>query len=190
MIMRLSMLAMLLLLPASSFAEKYELKDAGDFMPPLGSQNRIEFADKYGWRNYSVDFDFGLDQGGRTLSRESKLTVHIVKRDGKTWSYTCKAKGSQPLMANVNFLYNKGISVVAECRIPEKDFAKAVGLDPQDVGLPSLVFQAMIQDGEVKVGAQRGLYFIPGGQIESSELNAYAANNEDPTALAVVFRSN
>jgi hypothetical protein len=186
-ITRLSLLAGLLLLPASVFAEKYTLKDEGDFMP---TGNRIEFADRYGWRNYSVDFDFGLEPGGRSLTRDSKLTVKITKREGKTWTYTCKAKGSQPLMANVNFLFNKGMSVVAECRIPEKEFAKSVELDARDVGLPTLVFQAMISEGEVKPGAQRGLYFVPGGQIESSELNAYAANNEDPTALAVVFRSN
>jgi hypothetical protein len=180
-------LAVLLLLPGVSFAEKYSLKDQGDFMP---SGQRVEFADRYGWQTYQVDFNFGLDQGGRYLSTNSKLKVRITKRDGKTWSYTCKAKGGQPLMANINYLFGKGISIVAECRIPEKNFAKAVDMDAQDVGLPTLVFQVVIQDGEVKPGAQRGLYFVPGGQIESSELNAYAANNEDPTALAVVFRSN
>ncbi len=185
--MKLTMLAMLLLMPATSFAEKYSVKDEGDFMP---AGQRIEFADRYGWRNYHVDFDFALDASGRALSKNSKLTVHIVKRDGKTWNYTCKAKGGSPLIANINYLFGKGISVVSECRIPEKEFAKAVDLDAQDVGIPNLVFQVVIQDGEVKPGAQRGLYFIPGGQIESSELNAYAMNNEDPTSLAVVFRSN
>ena len=70
------------------------------------------------------------------------------------------------------------------------DFDKAVGLDKDDVGLPTLVFQAMIQDGRVTPGAQRGLAFLPAGQIESSELNSYACLNDDPTNLAVVFRSN
>ncbi len=184
---KLAPLAFLLLLPAVGFAEKYSVRDEGDFMP---AGHRVEFADRYGWRNYSVAFDFGLDQGGRALSRQSKLTVSIAKRDGKSWSYTCKAKGKAPLSANINFLYGRGISVVAECRIPEKEFAKAVELDPQDVGLPNFVFSAVIQDGEVKAGAQRGLYFMSGGQIESSELNVYAANNADPSSLAVVFRNN
>ena len=124
--------------------------------------------------------------------RSSGFTVgdDVTKRDGKKWDFTCKAKGNSPLTANINYLFGKGISVVSECRIPEKEFAKAVDLDAQDVGLPNLVFQVVIQDGEVRPGAQRGLYFVPGGQIESSELNAYAMNNEDPTSLAVVFRSN
>jgi len=185
--MRPTLLAVLLLLPASCFAEKYSLKDEGDFMP---SGQRVEFADRYGWQTYQVDFKFGLDQGGHYLTTDSKLKVRITKRDGKTWSYTCKAKGSQPLVANINHLFGKGISIVAECRIPEKNFAKAVDMDAQDVGLPNLVFQVVIQDGQVTPGAQRGLYFVAGGQMESSELNAYAANNEDPTTLAVVFRSN
>jgi hypothetical protein len=185
--MRKALLALLLLLPATAFAEKYKLKDAGDFMP---TGHRIEFADRYGWRTYAVDFDFSLDQAGRSFSPESKLKLKITMRDGKTWDYTCKGKGDQPLTANINYLFNQGISVVAQCRIPEKKFAKAVGLDPDDVGQPTLVFQAMIQDGEVRPGAQRGLYFVPNAQIESSELNAYAASNDDPTSLAVVFRSN
>lgn len=185
--MRNALLAVILLLPATSFAEKYSIKDQGDFMP---AGQRVEFSDRFGWQSYSVDFNFGLDEAGRSLSKKSKLTVHITKRDGSTWNYTCKAKGSDPLTANINFLFGKGISVVSECRIPEKQFAKAVGLDADDVGFPNLVFQVLIQDGHVTPGAQRGLYFMPGGQIESSELNAYAANNDDPTSLAVVFRSN
>lgn len=185
--MKLPMLAALVLLPRLSFAESYSIKDEGDFAT---AGQRVEFADRFGWRSYKVDFRFGLDAGSRALTRDSKLTVKIVKRDGKTWSYTCKAKGGQPMTANINFLYGQGISVVAQCRISEKDFAKAVDLDKDDVGIPNLVFQAMIQDGRVRTGAQRGLYFLPGGQIESSELNAYAAANDDPSSLAVVFRSN
>jgi hypothetical protein len=178
--------AVLLLAPALCRAEKYSLRDEGDFAP---AGHRVEFADRYGWRGYHVDFDFGLDEAGRVLSKDSRLTVKIVKRDGRTWTYTCKAKGSNPMFANINFLYSAGISVVAECRIPEKEFAKSVDLDPQDVGLPNLVFQAMIQDGKVRPGAQRGLYFVAGGQIESSDLNAYAAADSDPSNLSVVFRS-
>lgn len=185
--MRISLMAALVLLPGLSFAERYSIRDGGDFMP-VG--HRVEFADRYGWRHYQVDFDFGLEAGSRVLSKDSKLTVRIAKRDGKTWTYTCKAKGREPIFANINYLYGKGISVVAECRIPEKEFAKAVGLDSQDVGLPNLVFHAMVYNGEVRPGAQRGVYFAPGGQLEASDLNAYAALNDDPTSLAVIFRGN
>jgi hypothetical protein len=185
--MKRYLIAALVLLPALAHAEKYTVRDEGDFAP---AGHRVEFADRYGWRSYHVDFDFGLDDKSRMLTKDSRLTVKIVKRDGKEWTYTCKAKGQVPMTANVNFMYSQGISVVAECRIPEKEFAKAVDLDPQDVGLPNLVFQANIQDGEVRPGAQRGLYFMAGGQIESSELNAYASADNDPSNLAVVFRSN
>ena len=185
--MRLPILAALVLLPSLSFAESYSIKDEGDFAP-LGQ--RVEFADRFGWLSYKVDFHFNLDSASRSLTRDSKLTIHIVKRDGRTWSYTCKAKGGAPMTANINFLYGQGISVVAQCRIAEKDFAKSVDLDKDDVGIPNLVFQALIKDGKVSAGAQRGLYFLPGGQIESSDLNAYAAANDDPSSLAVVFRSN
>lgn len=183
--MKLTLLAVLLLLPGLARAEQYSVKDQGDFEP---NGTRVEFADRYGWVGYKVDFDFGLDDGGKTLSRRSKLKVTIERRDGSSWTYTCKAKGKDAMTANVNFLYGKGISVVADCKIPEKQFAKAVDLDAEDVGFPNLVFQAIIQDGQVRPGAQRGVYFMPGGQIESTDLNAYASSGSD--GLAVVFRSN
>lgn len=185
--MKMILAAAALLLPALAGAEKFSIRDEGDFAP-VG--HRVEFADRYGWRGYQVDFDFELDASGRDLTKESKLTVRIARRDGSTWKYSCKRKSRDSIYANVNYLMGTGISIVAECRIPQKEFAKAVNLHPDDVGLPNLVFQAVVQDGQVRAGAQRGLYFMPGGQIESSELNAYAARNDDPTNLAVVFRSN
>lgn len=185
--MFLAALAAVLLLPSlGSAAERYTLKDGGDFAP-VGY--RVEFADRYGWSGYQVNFDFGLEDGNRALTKDSKLSVKIIRNDGSTWSYTCKAKGSSPMWANINFLYGQGVSVVAECRIPEKKFAKAVGLDPDDVGVPNFVFQAVIKDGHVSPGDERGLYFLPGGQIEGSDLATYA-NAGDPSNLAVVFRSN
>jgi hypothetical protein len=185
MMKKLTLLAALLAVPGLCFAEKYAIKDNGDFVP---NGQRVEFHDRYGWVSYNVEFDFGLDDGGRALSRGSKLKIKIAKRDGSTWTHTCKAKGREAMSANINYLYGKGISVVADCRIPEKSFAKAVGLDPADVGFPNLVFQVIVQDGQVRPGAQRGVYFVPGGQIESSDLNSYASNGAD--GLAVVFRSN
>jgi hypothetical protein len=113
--------------------------------------------------------------------------VTITRRDGGDWTYKCKAKGRDAMTANINFVAGRGLSVVAECRIPERDFAKAVDLHPEDVGRPVLVFQALVQEGQVIAGSQKGVYFLPGGQIESSDLNAYAGTSQD--GLAVVFRS-
>ena len=174
-----------LLSQAGLAAERHSLKDAGDFAP---AGHRVEFADRYGWRSYTAQFDFALDDTGRALTNNSKLWVKIERRDGSSWSYTCKAKGRDPMTANVNYLLGRGVSVVAECRIPESDFAKAVDLHPSDVGFPNLVFQVLIQDGKVRPGAQRGVHFVQGGAIESSDLNAYASNAAD--GLAVIFRSN
>jgi len=178
--------ALLLFAPVMARAQRYSLRDEGEFQT-LG--HRVEFCDRFGWRSYQVDFDFGLDQQNRTLTKDSRLTLRIVKRDGRRWDYTCKARGRRPLNANINFLYGRGISVVVDCRIDEKSFARAVELDPEDVGVPSLVFHAVIQDGKVTPGAQRGIYFQPAVQIAASELSPYAAANEDPASLAVVFQS-
>lgn len=184
--MRIALFAVLLGLPGLASAGNYSIKDEGGFFP---QGHRVEFADRFGWRSYKVEFDFGLDQTGAALTRDSKLKVTVVRRDGRSWTYTCRGKDKEPLSANINYIYGKGISVVADCRIPEKEFAKAVDLHHEDVGLPSLVFQAMIKEGEVTPGAARGVYFVPAGQIASSEINAYAAHNDDPTSLAVVFHS-
>lgn len=181
---KLTLLAVLLALPGLGSAAQYRLKDAGDFAP---AGQRVEFADRYGWVGYSVDFEFGLEDGGRALTRGSKLKIQIERRSGGTWTYVCKAKGKDAMTANINFLYGKGISVVADCRIPERQFAKLVDLDWQDVGFPNLVFQVLIQGGQVRPGSQRGVYFVSGAQIESSDLNGYATSGAD--GLAVVFRS-
>jgi hypothetical protein len=174
----------LALWPAAARAEHYKLTDTGDFAP---AGHRVEFADRFGWASYKVDMKLGLDQSNRALTPDSKLTLRIERRRGRAWTYVCRAKGRGGLTASVNFIYGKGISVLTECRIFEKDFAKAVDLDYQDVGIPTLVFQIMIQDGQVRPGAQRGIYFLPSGQIESSELATYASAGQD--GLAVVFRS-
>ncbi len=181
----ISILVLSFCAPLARAGEKFSLKDEGDFFP-VG--HRVEFADRYGWRNYSVEFDFSLD-GARRLSKDSKLTIEVFKRDGDTWKYTCRARGRDRIIANINYLHGKGISVVAECRIDEEDFAQAVGLHKDDVGSPQLVFQALIKNGRVHAGAQRGLYFILSGDFSSSELNAYASVDHDPSNLAVPFRS-
>lgn len=184
--MRPALLGLLLLLalPAVGRAERYRVKDAGGFQP-LGQA--VEFADRYRWQSYTVDFDLSLEDNNRSLGRGSKLKLRVERRGGGSWSYTCKAKGRSPMTANINFLYGKGISVVAECPLPPKEFAKAVDLDPADVGAPSLLFQVNLQDGKASPGAQKGVVFAPSVSIDASELNAYAAAAQD--GLAVVFRS-
>lgn len=185
--MKRLLISLLLLCPAGTAAETFSIHDEGEFLP-MGQ--RVEFYDRFGWRGYEVDFRFGLDERSRELDAKSRLTLRIAKRDGRTWTYTCKSSSRRrALSANVNFVYGKGISVVADCRIDRKAFAKSVGLHPDDVGVPSLVFHALVQDGKVTPGAERGIYFTPAVEIAASELSPYAAGGDDPTSLAVVFQS-
>lgn len=185
--MKLFALAAVLLLPGTLRAAPYTLRDSGDFQP---SGHRVEFADRYGWRGYEMKFEFGLEPGGRRLTKDSRLSLRITRRSGGDWEYACRARGRKALSSNINFLHGKGVSVVVECAVDQDDFADAVNLGKEDVGLPHLVFHAMVLDGKVTLGAQRGLYIIPSGQFEASELNAYASVNDDPSNLSVVFRSN
>ncbi len=185
--MKFTALAFLLLLPGPLFAAPYTLEDSGDFQP---AGHRVEFADRYGWRGYKMKLEFGVEAGGRQLTKDSKLSIRILRRSGADWEYTCRARGKNALVPNINLLYGKGMSVVVECEVDQEDFADAVNLSKEDVGSPRLVFHAMILNGEVRLGAQRGLYILPSGQFEASELNAYASVNDDPSNLSVVFRSN
>ncbi|MBI5240797.1 MAG: hypothetical protein HY926_10020 [Elusimicrobia bacterium] len=180
--MRRLLLAVLLGLPAAARAHDYELRDSGEFMP-LGQ--RIEFYDRFGWRSYEVDFSFDLDGG--SLGRSSRLTVKIVKKDGSKWDYSCKA--SRGLTVNVNTLYDGRVSVVVDCRIDSKSFAKAVGLHAEDIGTPSLVFQAMVASGKATPGAQRGIVLPQAAQSWATELSPYLASADDANSLAVVFQS-
>src|SRR4051812_9626965 len=76
-------------MPAFGAADRYSLHDAGDFAP---SGQRVEFSDRYGWVSYKADFEFGMVEAGHALTRDSKLALSVKRRNGKTWSYTCKAK--------------------------------------------------------------------------------------------------
>ena len=184
--MKILVLAILCLAPAVARAEKYSLHDAGEFQP-LGYG--IEFYDRFGWRGYEVDFDFDLDLANLTLGRHSRLKLRIAKRGGGHWDYSCKTGGRRPLAANVNALYGQGISVVVDCGIESRAFAKALALDPKEVGAPRLVFQALVNNGRVLPGAQRGIFLNADGPGTAPELKPYVLGKEDPAGLAVVFQS-
>jgi len=185
--MKILALAILFLAPAVARAEKYSLHDAGEFQP-LGYG--IEFYDRFGWRSYQVDFHFDLDIANLTLGRDSRLKLRIDKRGGGHWNYSCKAGGRRRLAANVNALYGQGISVVVDCRIEKRSFAKAVALDPEEVGSPQLVFQALVKNGRALPGAQRGISLRADGPGMAPELRPYVLANDDPAGLAVVFQSS
>lgn len=171
---------------AASAGDRYEVKDRGGF----GSTGRlVEMASRFGWDSYQVDFDFALDQGQRSISKNSVLKLTINRRDGSRWSTKCKAKNADRMWVNVNRLYNKGVSVLAECRIPAGEFARLVKLDEGLVGDPTLVFQAMVKEGSAEAGIQKGLYFLNAAEIEAGELSSFSTREGDPSALSVVFNS-
>lgn len=166
-------------------ADRYQVKDRGGF----GATGRlVEMASRFGWDHYEADFDFGLDSSARGITKDSVLRLTIHRRDGSRWSAKCKAKKGQ-MWANVNMLYGKGTSVLAECRIDPSAFAKLVDLDEGLVGEPTLVFQAMVRNGEAEAGIQKGFYFLAANEIDKGELAPFAVREGDPSALGVVFNS-
>ena len=184
---RLIAVAVLAVLASGASAEdRYVVKDKGGF----GATGRlVEMATRFAWDSYEATFDFGLEPTQRSITRDSVLKLSITRRDGSTWSTKCKAKHSDRMWANVNRLYNKGVSVLAECRIPPAEFAKLVKLDKGLVGEPTLVFQAMVKSGQAEAGIQKGFYFLNAAEIEAGELSGYSTREGDPSALSVVFNS-
>ncbi|MDP3541649.1 MAG: hypothetical protein Q8T11_04190 [Elusimicrobiota bacterium] len=174
--------AFVLLMSAPVLAgERVRVSDAGGFDP---SGRTIEFPDRFGWTGYEAVFDFALDGDGR-LSRSSRLSIAIVRRGGKRWKYSCRASADD-LAARVVPLGPR-TSVIAECRVKPKDFAKAVDLHPDDVGAPLFVFEAVLEGGRARAGGQRGLRFRPDAPVASLDLSPFAAS-PDAAGLAVVFR--
>jgi hypothetical protein len=171
------------LLASSAFAgEKISVRDAGGFDP---AGRTVEFPDRFGWTAYEAAFDFTLDEDGG-LSRGSRLDVVIIRRGGKKWTYSCRAS-KDDLTARVVPLGGR-TSVIAECRVKPRAFAKAVDLDPDDVGAPVFVFEAVLEGGKARAGGQRGLRFRPDAPVASLDLSPYAAS-PDAAGLAVVFRA-
>ena len=164
---------------------RYVVKDQGIF----GATGRfVEFADRYGWQSYEIDFDFRFDAQAGELSRKATLDLAIHKNDGGEWSYRCRGSRGD-LLSNINPIYGRGVSIVVQCRVDPRKLAKAIGLDSDMVGEPTLVFQVNIQDGKAEAGVQKGLYFLAAGQIEGSEMNQYATRTPDLSELSVLFSS-
>lgn len=175
---------LLLLSAAPAFAgERLTVRDAGGFD---ASGRAVEFPDRFGWRGYEAEFSFSFDEDG-SLSDSSRLSVVIARRGGGKWKYICRAS-SEDLTARVVPLGGR-VSVVAECRVKPKAFAKAVDLDAEDVGAPLFVFEAVIENGAARAGGQRGLRFRPDAPVASLDLGAFAAS-PDAGGLALLFRAD
>lgn len=173
-----------LLLAAPAFAgDRITVRDAGGFDP---SGRTVEFPDRFGWRGYEAEFSFSFADDG-TLSGASRLNIVIARRGGGRWKYSCRAS-SDDLTTRVVPLGGR-VSVIAECRVRPKAFAKAVDLDAEDVGAPLFVFEAVIENGRARAGGQRGLRFRPDAPVASLDLGAFASS-PDAAGLAVLFRAD
>ena len=174
----------LLLLSSPAIAsERMTVRDAGGFDP---AGRTIEFPDRFGWRGYEAEFSFAF-AGDGTLADGSRLNIAIARRGGGKWKYSCRSSSGE-LTTRIVPLGGR-VSVIAECRVKPKAFAKAVDLDPEDVGAPSFVFEAVVEGGRARAGAQRGLRFQPNAPVASIDLGPFAAN-PDAGGLAVVFRAD
>lgn len=174
-----ALVLLLAALPARA-GQTMTVKDSGGFDP---AGRTIEFPDRFGWQSYEAEFRFSLDDGGR-LADSSRLDL-VIKRRGGKWKYSCRVS-SEELSARVVPLGGR-TSVIAECRVRPKAFAKAVDLHPDDVGAPLFVFEAVVEGGVARAGGQRGLRFRPDAPVASLDLSPYAAS-PDAAGLAVVFR--
>lgn len=180
--MRYLLLAASLLAPLSASA--LVVKDSGGFDP----QGRTtEFPDRFGWTGYEARFEFELETAG-ALSESSKLEIVIKRRGGRKWKYSCRASGDD-LSARIVPSLGGRVSVIAECRVKPKSFAKAVDLDADDVGAPAFVFEAVLEGGGARAGGQRGLRFRPDLPVASVDLSPFASS-PDAAGLALAFRGD
>ena len=172
------------LLVSPAFAgERMIVRDAGGF--DLTGRT-VEFPDRFGWRGYETEFSFSFSDDGR-LSNASRLNIVITRRGGAKWKYSCRASGDD-LNARVVPLGGR-VSVIAECRVKPRAFAKAVDLDSEDVGAPVFVVEAVIENGQARAGGQRGLRFRADAPVASLDLSPYAAS-PDAAGLALIFRAD
>jgi len=180
----LAFAAVLAFAGTSAAAEKYSVTDAGGFGP---TGRFVEFSSRYQWASYQAEFDFSVDLDQAQLTRRSKLKIEITRRDGRVWKYVCR---SRDIAAHIVPLYSAGTSVLVECRVNPRKFAKAVGLDVSLVGEPTLVFQVLIKEGKARAGLQKGFYILETEDTRHGSIQAYATPRRDPSALAVLFASS
>lgn len=166
-------------------ARDYHAEDRGAF---ASTGRFVEMSDRYGWQSYEIVFDFSLDGDAELFGTGATLELTIKKLDGGSWSYRCKQSRGE-LTGRAAKLYGRGISVTAECKVPPKRFAGAVGVDWDMVGQPTLVFQALVKEGKAVPGFQKGFYVLAGNNIEGSEMAQYVTPSADPTNLSVLFAS-
>lgn len=176
-------LAALLSVPAAA-SGRLVVRDSGGFDP---SGRTTEFPDRFGWTGYEAKFEFALDSAG-ALSSDSRLEIAIKRRGARKWKYSCRVSNDD-LSARVVPSLGGRVSVIAECRVKPRAFAKAVDLDSDDVGSPAFVFEAVLEGGGARAGGQRGLRFRPDLPVASVDLSPFAAT-PDAAGLAVVFRAD
>ncbi len=177
--MKALLLSALLAAPAAA-GERLVVKDAGGFDP---AGRGAEFADRFGWTGYEAEFSFSLEDGA--LADTSRLEIAIARRGGSKIRFTCRTS-KEDLAARVVPGLGGRVSVIAECRVKPKAFAKAVDLDAEDVGAPAFVFEAVLEGSSARAGGQRGLRFRPDRPVAALALGPYAENAE-AAGLAVVF---
>jgi hypothetical protein len=177
-----------LCLASTAKAERYSVTDKGGF----GITGRVvELPDRFGWLSYEIKYDFSVDFSARRLGEDSKLEITINKNDGGRWRYRCRASSDEHRMwANINPLYGRGVQVLTECRVDPRHFSRAVGLRPQEVGAPTIVFGVRILDGKAEAGIQKGFYFLSGSETEGSSMSQYVSQEPDPSDLGVIFNTN
>ncbi|MEK7746509.1 MAG: hypothetical protein AAB576_07580 [Elusimicrobiota bacterium] len=171
-----------------AMAERYTVTDEGGF----GNTGRfIEFADRFGWKSYEIKYNLKLDAAGRKVEDGSTLELTINKNDGSRWRYRCRAAAdSKSMWSNVNSLYGQGLSVLTECRIDPRRFARSVDMASDLVGEPTLVFSVVVQEGKARAGVHKGFYFLAANEIESGSMNQYSNKEPDPTNLGLLFNSS
>lgn len=170
-----------------AMAERYTVTDEGGF----GDTGRfIEFADRYGWKSYEIKYNLKLDSAGRRVEDGSTLDLAIHKNDGSRWRYRCRTSSeSKAMWSNVNSIYGQGLSVLTECRIDPRSFARSVGLSSGLVGEPTLVVSVIVEDGKARAGAHKGFYFLAANEIESGPMGQYSNKEPDPTNLSLLFNT-
>jgi hypothetical protein len=171
---------------AAQAGERYSVQDEGGFS---STGRLVEVPDRYHWQSYEIKFDFSLDMESRSLTKDSTLSLKLLMKDDRVWSYRCRASDRRKMWANINQIFGKGISVLAECAVSPESFAKSMGLNPELVGQPVVVFHATIQRGVAKSGSQKGIYFVSSAKLHKGPLSPYASRNADPSELGVLFTS-